>query len=576
MENYNPGLVPSASDFHHLRPPNWGKRISTCQFSQPGRNGHLRNVSRFTVISNVAETEAGTVQSYDPYNASRVLHPCNSQASHAKVTIHRNGSEPDTSTELEPDVVSHSYRSRKSLGGSLNQKKRVVSQRATTASQLLSPPGTMSSIQSGRNGTPRVRPNARHKRGVDFSAMRKRSEEAPLRRSSDRNRRGPASISGDNTTYGRDNLSPSRPRKKSLRRGPSKSMAQVPEARDDSVIWNEELKQLGHKIAEHCDEAFRSSLASDEELDGQREMSPLSFTLDSPSTTQGAKPASPTSPRHRTILQPWNSRPLPPVPAHGPNTPEHRAVTDPFKGKTSGTYADATGGNNSPQSPDRRIVSAPVYSQYSREVGKLPSIYETTLESWTHCDPSKGRTASAPADSAAPLPSPCENRGLDYLAKVENSIRVVNSPSGPQPFFATVEAPQPLKLRKKSPRDVPEPQESNGRCSRLDMREPLPVNGRQESAQDEIPLPSQGSQTLGGIKKKTSSWFKRSSKVSVNDASAVIDKTVAPKETSLVVNKTTSQSTTETMTPVTAKKKFSLSFWKTGKTEPKMSLAGEI
>lgn len=544
MENYNPGVPPSTSDFHHLRPPNWGKRISTCQFTQSGKNGHTRNVSRFTVISNVAETEAGTVKSYDPYNASRVLQPCDSQVSHAKIIVHRNSPEPSVQAEAG-GVVSHSYRSYKSTTGSLQQKKkRASSQRPGTAGQLLSPPGTMSSIQSSRaGGTPRVRPNSRHKRGVDFSGLRKRPDETP-RRSSDRSRKAPASIVGGNTTYGRDNISRSSPQKKS-RRGTTaaKNMAKVTDARDDSVIWNEELKQLGHKIAEHCDEAFRSSLissASSEALDCQRESTPLSFTLESP-----------TTPPPRPTFHHWDSRPLPPIP-----------------------YADA-------QSPDRRIVSAPVYSQYSRNAKKLPSIYENTPESRAQVDTGKGRTVSAPVDSTAPLLTRHENRGLEYLARVENTIRVVTSPTGAK-TYPPGEAPEPLNLRKKYPRAVPELQASNGRCSRLDMREPFPPNGHQDSHRDDTRTPSQGSEPFGGIKKKTSSWFKRSSKGSANDASFTSEKTAGSKEAGKPIdashgNRSSSQSTAETAGPLGAKKKgFNLSFWKTGRNEPKMSLAGEM
>lgn len=598
MENYNTtstNMVHSKSDFHHLKPPNLGKRISTCQFTQAGRKGHVRNVSRFTVISNVAETESGTVQSYDPYNASRVLHPCNSQASHAKITIHRNSPEPGA--HAEPSVVSHSYRSYKTaVAGSPQPRKTMNSQQSGTANQLYSPPGTMSSLQSSRvgAGTPRVRPTSRHKRGVDFSAVRKRPNEA-RRRSSDRSRKAPASIAGDNTTYGRDNLSPASPQKKKPEPRnvtTAKTMAEVVKPRDDSVIWNEELKQLGHKIAEHCDEAFRSSLlssASGEEFDGRREATPLSFTLESSPAMQSPR-TSPTtvSPPPRHSSRHWESRPLPPIPREAAPTPEPKAFRNFFNGKHSRAYA-GTEGPNSQQAPDRRVVSAPVNSRHGGGVSQLPSIYENTPDGRKPNDSGKGRIVSAPADSPAGLPTPHDNRGLDYLARVENSIRVVNSPTDVKTYgtYDPVQAPQPLNVRKKYPRGVSEPQDSSGRCSRLEMREPSGLDRYQEShvGEGESRTPSQGSEALGGSKKKRpTSWFKRSSKESVNEpSSSAGEKTSRFKEGSFFTNanhanRSSSQTTSETLVPPSSKKKgFSLSsFWKTNKPEPTMSLAGKL
>ncbi|PTB68323.1 Pkinase-domain-containing protein [Trichoderma citrinoviride] len=86
LEDFKPELSHSMSDYHHLKPNSWRKRVSTCEFSQPRANGHGRSISRFTVISTAAETEDGTVQSYDPFRGSRMLKTCGSQASHARIT----------------------------------------------------------------------------------------------------------------------------------------------------------------------------------------------------------------------------------------------------------------------------------------------------------------------------------------------------------------------------------------------------------------------------------------------------------------------------------------------------------
>lgn len=605
MENYNPGLGHSPGDFHHLRPANLGKRVSTCRFTQLSRAGTMKSVSRFTVISNVAETEAGTVQSYDPYNSSRVLSPSNSQVSHAKVTIHRNNARHSSMrAQVESSVVSRSYHSYKSLSMSpQEQRKRMSLQPAgSPAAQILSPPQTMTSIRSSRvSSNPRIRPNLRHKRGVVFSGVRKFSIQTPPPKNNLPNRMDAASIAGDNTTYGRDIFSSSSPYKKSRRAGETGAQAR------DGVIWNDELKQLGNKIAEHCDEAFRSSIVtspSPASSDRQRKVSPLSLTLDTTTTSsERAKPAAASS-RQPTLQH----RPLPPIPVkHG--APRRSKLTKYYSnGDNNRTYGGSVPSRKRQQPDrrsDRRMVSEPVHSRYSKEAGQLPSIYEATLNSWMQQGTGRGETTSTSTDSPAPLPTPHDNRGLEYLSKIDKSIRVVVSPTGPQRVFSPVEAPAPLNLRKKVPRDVvPEAPVSNGRESRLEVRgsqdgrvsrlevhEPLAMNGPHEGQRNESRTSSQGSVALSGLKKKTSSWFRRSSKESakenadnakegVNGAGHATDKLAERKGAigpTTNGSRSTSQSTTdETATAVVEpKKKFNFSFWKTNKKEAKMYLAGE-
>ncbi|KAL2141695.1 hypothetical protein VTI28DRAFT_2061 [Corynascus sepedonium] len=154
LENYNNNFPISNSDFHHLKPPNWGKRISTCQFTKPARNGHTRTLSKFTVISNVPDIdEVGTVRSYDPYNTSRILKPCGSQVSRSKIIIHRNNPEPGV--EPSPTTVSHSSRSYQSVKGSSYQRTGTNPRCTSTAGQLRSPKTSMGSIHNHQSN-PRI------------------------------------------------------------------------------------------------------------------------------------------------------------------------------------------------------------------------------------------------------------------------------------------------------------------------------------------------------------------------------------------------------------------------------------
>ncbi|KAG7120226.1 serine/threonine-protein kinase HSL1 like [Verticillium longisporum] len=73
LENFLPEVSQSPSDYHHLHQPAWKKRVSTCEFTQPRAHGPGRSISKFTVISNVPDTDVGTVKSYDPYNSSRPM-----------------------------------------------------------------------------------------------------------------------------------------------------------------------------------------------------------------------------------------------------------------------------------------------------------------------------------------------------------------------------------------------------------------------------------------------------------------------------------------------------------------------
>ncbi|KAK4231061.1 hypothetical protein QBC38DRAFT_451785 [Podospora fimiseda] len=563
LENYNNNVPISKSDFHHLKPPNWTRRISTCQFTQPGRNGQ-RTVSKFTVISNIPDVDdTGTIRSYDPFNASRVF-PTGPQASHAKIIVHRNNS-PEPGVGPSPVSVSHSYRSYRSGGGSSRLKSRMNSQRTATSSNLRSSGGSQTSLRS-YTGTPRVRVNPRRsKRNVDFSNIRNRGHNSLRGRTGSVG--GAASIAGDNTTYDRDTFSQASPRKQAsnYRTAVTKSMADVDESKLEGFVWTEELQQLNTRIAKHCDEAFRSSLLASEPSETgiyHRETSPFTLSLGTESTGVSTYQLnSSLASAHR-----YDSRPLPPVPSQVTVSPlsirKENPLVDPSRQTNKISALDP---GSSIYLPERRAASDPLYNRSIKEANKLPSIFESTPEEWKRTKVGGKHDVSL---GSVETPARVKNRGLDYLARAENTIRVVHSPSA---IANAASIPEPLNVRKvsRNPGSMTEPlaQHSRRHASDTGPQTASPIHGQFNDANVQS-------------KKRTVSWFKRTSKEGVSgsgsvDASTRGHESAANSDAtngSRSVSGSTQESSSETRTH--KKKSFNLSFWKSNKPEGKMTPRG--
>ncbi|KAK3331006.1 hypothetical protein B0H66DRAFT_84954 [Apodospora peruviana] len=536
LENYNNDVPISKSDFHHLKPPNWGKRISTCEFTQAGRNGHVKSVSRFTVISNVAEMdEVGTVKSYDPYHSSQILKPCGSQVSHAKIVVHRNT--PESGLRSVPTSVSHTYRSYRSVNGSFRQRPRMNSQRTNTTGQLISPRGSMGSIRS-HHSTPRVRVNPRTKRTVDFSNLRIK----------DPRRRPNQDSAAENPSYGRAPSSPSRrPKQKIQAAAHTRPVVEAGKPKEDSLIWNEELQQLNYRIAKDLDEAFRTSLPVSVPSVGEgdfRESSPFSLlSLGTPSLSQFPLPPTSVPVPNRNGPHRWDSRPLPPIPTEETPTPESTRFGDNIEPAFQASKFAV-------KVPERRTVSEPVYKQIGRETRPLPSICESASEEW------KRDHYNVP--NSANTPTPIGNKGLDYLASVENTIRIVDSPAT-NIAQGSVNIPAPLNVRKVS-RGTLKASEATSAASYQDAQRRA-SDGTNHKSYD---FDNQSNDANAVAKKRVSSWFKRSSKDAVNDSSFV------------TVTENSARSSDEASLEANGpqkKKSFNFSFWKATKDGPKMSLA---
>ena len=539
------------SDYHHLKPGSWKKRVSTCEFSQPRANGPGRSVSRFTVISNAAETEAETVQSYDPYRGSRILQPCHSQPSHAKITVHRD-------QHANGNYTSHTTRMR---SGSNARRPRANSSRASCSGRPASSKGSLTSLQSNRQGTPRARgPGLRHKRGVDFSHIRRRSGSVgPSRHSL--NQHDSTTPVGENehlTTRVSRSQSPELPVQVDGTYAKAKG-APAPVKTDPAAIFTEELRRFSNNIAKDCDEAFKSSLIEDDstvgslaDVDRKQRDSPFAFSLDSTPELE-MTPATDVS-----SVKPWDWRPLPPLPSdqtlHSPTTPTSQqadscapSIYDADDDKPVEQVARIAVPISISKQGDRRVVSAPVQIHASKKPMGMPSISEDKALNVVTTD--KARIVSAPPHTP-PRKRLAQGQSAEFLSRVENTIRVVNSPTAPSP----VKAPAPLNVRKKSAA------ESSDR--------PISIS-EQEDTNHTVT-----SRDSNGTMRKKRSWFRRTSKATTESrASTGAD---SQDQVTLVGSETGPDcDASSTSATVNKKKAFSFPFWKSNKSSDlKMSIDG--
>ncbi|KAL2758585.1 hypothetical protein ACRALDRAFT_2040732 [Sodiomyces alcalophilus JCM 7366] len=576
LENFLPELAQSASDYHHLHEPVWKKRVSTCEFSQPRAHGLGRSVSKFTVISNVADdTDTKSVKSYDPYNSDRPMRR-NSQASHAKIIIHRTsqasrGSERAQRSRAGTRSTGHGHHS------------RMNSQTTTATGRLQSPVSSMSSLHSNRQGIPFTRPAARCKRGVDFTHVRQQS--ADQRRGKKAHQRpGSAAGNNSNTHHRRPGKVAAHPGSPSKRQGPAERynpMLKIVKPRDPHAVVNEEVRNFSDSIAKDCDEAFNSSmiesdiseLAINEMTGGNRDSSPFSVSMETQSIVPSTAPSS---------CRPWDTRPLPPLPAEIPDSPEPASPPlDNQHDHHKEGFGKVFHHVNRIALPvllpkyERRIVSAPAYARIGKGNASLPSIDENGQavdRSLYQEEADRARIVSAP-----PPRTPggqADAAGLDYLSRVRDTIRVVDSPSAPNPV------PRPLNVRKKYP----------GHPTRPFSTDPAQtyMHGGAFSDGSSHTTSAPPSQQAGTVSKK-SSWFKRHSRDSErrtpsshSEGTRDSQDTYHPYASSITTHSTSDGHGSEMVAPhvklpIPAKKKnsFGLLFWKNDKREdPRMSIAG--
>jgi serine/threonine-protein kinase HSL1, negative regulator of Swe1 kinase len=599
LEEFNPHLTHSKSDFHHMKPPNWSTRVSTCQFAQPVAGSSRRSVSRFTVISTVADTDDGTIRSYDPYNASQFQFE--GHASQAKVTVHRNGTRSSAGRH-RTGSVSHSFRSFGSAQGAKPQRKRLASSSSTATGRPYSTRGSLSSIQSSQQGGgPHVRAHLHHKRGVDFSSVRKRTQVAH-QVGSKRARRGSASTAGDVATYHRNDHAYTSSSKKARRESAAKQTHALRQSQSaiEEPAWQKELRDFSHRIAQDLDDAFNSSLLAAPSVASpgtNRTETPLSLHLNA--AGDEASPAG-TARTVETPIEPlqaatdWETRPLPPLPNEKDTVARRsKPLAWPLPGEqgTVDSYPVAREihvGANGVAVPavaaivsERRIVSAPVYSQYARETRRpLPAITEDTPDTkQKHVTQRKARITSAPA-AGSPRTRNDEAADLVNLASAKETIRVVHSPT-PIRYNDLVQVPEPLRLRKKSTVHI-----APARFADSGGQSPTAPDLRPQSASLDAEQKRNSAGSMLGeepvvpaAKEKKASWFRRGSRE--NSQNGILPAESSQKSKSgNIFGRNKSQvdiptSATSSSGKEARKKSFQFPFWRNSKDTPRLSIAGQ-
>ncbi len=529
LENYTPDLDYSSSDYHHIKPQGMARTYSTCHFPQPTSNGHARQVSKFTVISNAAETE----QSYDPFRASRPQHIDTLRYERAKVTIHRNRAE---------SKAGHPNSTTAQNSGSTSRKTSMTSNRSK---QRLAPPKAYASrsslASSTRSRNSAVRATITYKRGVSFNHMRKNSGGSqkmaggnlqPVLRGRHSNL---TEVAGDDRSVLRPvaGMPLSSTRYIRSRKAQPKGLSKLPSPSKPghvSVIWGEDVRQLSSSLAKDCDEAF-NGIGSKR---GQQEQ----VLTQNPNKTFGSGPKSQRNPLER---------PLPPTPPSDPSKFElfearkQAELRKQYGKDESIDYLDRLNPNVCLSAPthEQRAVSAPVEPRRGPSGRPLPSIFETGNED--HSTPmanrasflnekhqyeaKNGRTASAPEHREG-------LRGrLDRLrqpdGQIRDTIRVVKPSVSME---SPVKPPAPLTIRKKSSQGGPmmsgglgsEGADKATNCppsgSELRQQYNYGQKGEPELNLGRIEEDEDADYSISGtVKRKRSSWFKRNSKNSEDD-----------------------------------------------------------
>ncbi|KAM0508156.1 hypothetical protein ACHAP8_000366 [Fusarium lateritium] len=573
LEDFKPEIAHSTSDYHHMKPGTWKKRVSTCEFTQPSSNGHGRSISRFTVISNA--TEPDRAASREPLQEDGMLRSRNSKTSHSRLDIDRHA---------YTDNGSYTGQPKRLRSGSSARRGRGTSTRTSTTGRLLSSRGSLSSMHSSRQGTPHAR-STRHKRGVDFTHARKRST------STNGNRSGsvPPYVTEQGSTYQLEmarSFTPDIPELPSTvlpkckdrhepqvntKRASSQAMRIALGSRYASEIFKEELRHFSSNIAKDCDEAFKSSLIEEDSIAGsltepdrtQYESTPISFTIDAPE--ESAPDILDLSAKS------FSNRPLPPLPTSPQGHDEHPLAPTPIGSRptTGDSHLEELRAEQVKvaqpvvfmRHAERRVVSAPAYHQKSKMNLALPSINETGVTS-----NDKARIVSAPPHT--PTKRGVDRiLGIEYLSQVENSIRVVHSPGDESP----VKMPKPLNVRKK----VTEPQQGN--AAPLTQR-PGPDSASQRSrdggtSANTTLLDHSSHDNSTAVKKKKTSWFKRASKVESNHGRESVDW----QDCNSYLTSSDGKRSDSTATDAPTKKKaFNFNFWKSNKQRDSiMSIAKE-
>lgn len=532
LENYTPDLEYSNSDYHHVRPSNLRKTYSTRHFSQNQTNGHKRTGSKFTVISNSAETE----MSYDPFKASRPQRLSSLGVPGARITIHHGDGDGQTG---QGDFA-HRHLSARSA------KHLAPPKFGHTRSSLAS------SVKSNTSGS-YVRAARRYKRGVSFDHLRSTTSlGSPASSKAQRQRRH--SNHTEVTDDGGDTLRPVNRgspsaryiRSKKTKAGSSRSGSPAKKAARNSLLWGEDVRQLSNSLAKDCDDAFnRGSVMKNEETI-------IDIAVYNPEKSS-ARSSVAASQVPKSRLDELIARPLPAPPARTESVKielEQQKLQFELRKELEGasahchldrmvTHLDELMRSPSSVTGERRASSAPLET---RQKGRqLPSIHESGAEEpssprrrhpsrYHRTETKNSRIASAPEprDMSRVYPSDRSTKPNSYG---RDTIRVVQSSLSQSP----VKMPAPLTIRKKSSQAAPPPSVTNDSSSDWESvysYQPPTSLRQQYSMGNRGPAPgltpiterhydeemdtenASAPSNAGTVVRKRSGWFRRNSRAS--------------------------------------------------------------
>ncbi|KAG9248051.1 hypothetical protein BJ878DRAFT_476836 [Calycina marina] len=521
LEDYVPDVVYSTSDYHHVRPVAMTKTYSTYNFTQPKITGHGLQISRFTVISNVAETE----QSYDPFKALRSQHLNHTRTGERpKATIHRARPNEERRRAMITTTQHQERNSELSIrltGNSVGGIQRQLASHRSYASRS----SLASSIRSGGSGSYH-RVNSGYKRGISFTRLRRPASSHPgLRRGYYSNFTEVIDNDGDTLRpVGKTSTKYIRSRKSHLSSGPLSSVAETKQGRT-SLICSDDVSQLSSSLAKDCDEAF-NRLGTVEE-NPRRHSVPMTPSRKMPQSSLEV----PSKKLKRASL---DDRPLPRPPAQSDDL-KHELL----EARKQAELRRASGGSDSPTylnrmvshincliqpastpSSEHRSFSAPVDPQAVRPNKPLPSIFEARKEEklpppCTAPSSGVGHRSTRPTTQNTRIASAPEPR--DTRA----TIRVVQADS-------PAKVPAPLTIRKKSsPRSAmpvtrhndPDKSTYGSRKAHAgcDARQQYQFDTKSDTSQTNAGYShsyddSVNDSNVGTVIKKKSTWFKRNSK----------------------------------------------------------------
>lgn len=548
LENYTPDVGYSNSDYHHVRPLTMTKTYSTRQFPQSKNKGHGRQISRFTVISNVTETE----KSYDPFKASHPQHLDSVEAADgAKITIHCTRPSIDgkdvSSSETTTKIHNQSRASISNAANDRGRRLKLAAPRYTSRSSLASSTRSRQSLSY-------VRAPATYKRGVSFSHLRRESggshklSQNQIPPVPERNTKH-----GEITDDGSSTIEASGETARYIRS--RKCHPNNTQAGRVSLLWTEDVRQLSSSLAKDCDEAFnrsnvkpeadapqgkpKSSQHQTQEIGQSSFVPPAALNLSAPSAKSYSA----------------DGRPLPPPP-----TRSDSVKNELLEAKKQAELRKTVGGDESlgyldrmvshidrliqPASPahlyaERRTSSAPADPKRLAPNRPLPSIFEARREdesprrtkdanafigSLDTNEAKNGRIGSAPEPRVLQKPDPS-----NWFSRPNNgakdTIRIVQ----PSLSGSPVPIPAPLTIRKKSSlMTAPlSPLESTTKISyanrhrqaALDLKQPYNASLKQDAFSDLVPIDENqhdeefgNDSNTGTVVKKKSNWFKRASK----------------------------------------------------------------